>query len=76
MACEKLQGCLFFNDKMPIDTGLGKLYKESFCEGDFASCAGFRVAQELGREKVPQTLYPNMDDEAEELIKEGMAAAE
>ena len=58
------------------ESGLGKLCKENFCEGDFASCTRFRVAQELGREKVPQTLYPNMDDEAEELIKEGMAAAE
>ena len=69
--CELLAGCLFFNDKMPMDSGTGALYKQRYCEGDSSNCARFVVAKELGREKVPVNLYPNMFDRAREIIAEG-----
>lgn len=69
--CELLAGCLFFNDKMPMETGLGSLFKRNYCQGDYSKCARYKVAKTLGREKVPTTLYPNMFDQAERLIAEG-----
>jgi len=66
--CELLAGCLFFNDKMSMEEGIGALYKKNYCQGDNSKCARYMVAKSLGREKVPNDLYPNMHQEAEELI--------
>ncbi len=66
--CELLKGCLFFNDKMAPDKGVGSIYKTTYCLGDSSQCARFRVAKALGREKVPTNLYPNMHERAESLI--------
>lgn len=66
--CVMLKGCLFFNDKMPGDTGLGAIYKKKYCLGDASNCARYMIATTLGRDKVPTNLYPNMDEQARELI--------
>lgn len=66
--CELLQGCLFFNDKMSIEEGIGAMYKKNYCQGDNSKCARYIVAKKLGREKVPADLYPNMVDKANELV--------
>ena len=69
--CKLLAGCAFFNDKMPIDSGLGRLYKKRYCQGgEWLKCARYKVAEVLGRDKVPIDLYPNMFDKAEKIIKE------
>ncbi len=65
--CELLAKCLFFNDKMPETKGIGRMYKDMFCLGNNSNCARFLVAKELGREKVPADLYPNMSDRANQL---------
>lgn len=67
--CELLEGCLFFRDKMPMEYGLGALYKKKYCLDDNTNCARYMVAKALGREKVPVDLYPNMPDRAKELIE-------
>ena len=69
--CELLKGCLFFNDKMPLEVGMGKIFKEKYCQGDNSICARYMVAKSVGREKVPQNLYPNMKDKANEIMKKG-----
>ena len=53
---------------MPIDKGVGLLFKNNYCQGDNSSCAGYMVAKELGKEKVPKTLYPNMVEKARKLL--------
>jgi hypothetical protein len=70
MKCELLEGCIFFNDKMDIESGLGKLYKQRYCEGDNTICARYIVASKIGRQHVPVNLYPNMHEQAEEILKE------
>jgi len=67
--CDLLEGCLFFRDKMPVEYGLGALYKKKYCLGDHTTCSRYMVAKALGREKVPTDLYPNMPDRAKELIE-------
>lgn len=67
-SCDCLQGCPFFNDKMPIDRGIGKIYKDRYCLKNFNDCARHKVFNVLGKEKVPVNLYPNMFDRAESII--------
>ena len=69
--CELLKGCLFFNDKMSMEEGLGAIYKKNYCQGDNSKCARYMIANKLGREKVPIDLYPNMYDRASKIITEG-----
>lgn len=69
--CEFLKGCLFFNDKMPIEKGLGAMYKRSYCQGNNLKCARYMVAKKIGGEKVPTDLYPNMYDRANEITEKG-----
>ena len=69
--CELLKGCLFFNDKMPLDSAMGRIYKQKYCTGDNSICARYMVASQLGRDKVPATMYPNMADQAKVLIAKG-----
>ena len=68
--CEYLEGCPFFNDKMSIEKGLGKLYKERYCLNTYTECARYKVKKKLGGDKVPTNLYPNMHEKAQKLISE------
>jgi len=67
--CEKLEKCPFYQGKMSMDSGLGKMYKQKYCEGDKTSCARYMVATTLGPEFVTEKLFPNMVDTAKNLIE-------
>lgn len=66
--CPLLPGCLFFNDKMQDNSGLGGMFKRKYCLEDNSQCARHMIVKSLGREKVPTNLYPNMLDRAKEII--------
>jgi methyl-accepting chemotaxis protein len=70
MRCENLAGCPFYNNKMSTDSGLGKLYKEKYCESNKNKCARYMVAKTIGKEYVPIDLYPNMHKRAKKIISE------
>ena len=42
----------------------------NYCQGDNLKCARYMVAKKLGKEKVPQDLYPNMVEKAKKLMLE------
>ena len=67
--CELIEKCIFFNDKMQGMPSTAATYKKIYCEQDFEKCARFMVAKALGREKVPEDLFPNQKDRAENIIK-------
>lgn len=67
-ACENLAKCPFYQERMPIDSGLGLMYKQKYCEGDKTICARYKVATTLGKEYVPSDLYPNMEAKADDII--------
>ena len=69
-ACEKLEKCPFYQGKMDINSGLGRMYKEKYCEGDKTICARYMVATQVGPEFVTTALYPNMNSVAEKIIAE------
>jgi hypothetical protein len=70
MECESLKGCPFFNDRMPIDRGLGQIQKKKYCEGDKTRCARYKVASSIGKQNVPLDLYPIMMEKANKIIEE------
>lgn len=73
MKCPKLAGCPFYQEKMPLESGLGALYRKGYCETDNSKCARHIVATSLGPQYVPADLYPNMNKRAEQIIAENSA---
>ncbi len=69
--CVCLQGCPFFNDKMPDNSGMGAIFKKKYCQGDYDKCARYMIFKALGKNKVPENLYPNMHDQAKAVIAKG-----
>ena len=67
--CQCLPKCPFFHDKMKNMPSMANVYKKNYCKGNYTECARYRVFKTLGRDKVPGTLFPNMADEAERIIK-------
>ena len=53
-----------------MDTGIGAMYKNKYCEGDNSTCARCMVATQAGPDYVTDKLYPNMVQQAEEIIKQ------
>lgn len=70
MECQFLSKCPFYNDKMDIESSIGKMYKKRYCLGDKNKCARYKVSTTLGKDLVPSSLYPNMHEKAEKLISE------
>ena len=66
--CENLSKCPFYQGQMAMESGLGSMYKKKYCEGDKLLCARYLIATRLGKEFMPQNLYPNMMDKAKEIL--------
>jgi len=66
--CELIENCVFFNDKMANMPGTAEMFKKKYCKEDNSICARHMVVKAMGREKVPQNLFPNQADEAKRLI--------
>lgn len=69
-ACEKLSKCPFYQGSMDINSGLGSLYKQKYCEGDKTTCARYIIATNLGPEFVTNSIYPNMKALADKMLAE------
>ena len=68
--CELLKTCIFFNDKMQNMPSTAEVIKTRYCRGDYADCARFTIVKTMGREKVPQDLFPNQIEKAREIISD------
>lgn len=66
--CEMLEKCIFFNDKMANMPSTAEVIKLRYCKDDSEGCARFMVCKALGREKVPEELFPNQVDRAKKII--------
>jgi hypothetical protein len=66
--CICLPKCLFFNDKMANMPVMAEHMKQRFCLGNNNECARYKVFTTLGRDKVPENLFPNNYDRALEII--------
>lgn len=72
MGCDRLEGCPFYHDKMPLKHGVGTIFKTKYCNDNFEQCARYKVSQKVGAQFVPNSLYPNMNDVADGIIKEAL----
>ena len=72
MACELMKSCFFFVNS-PADSNAVELLKDVYCRGNQQQCARYRIAQAVGREHVPPTLYPNQTHRVEGIIKKARA---
>lgn len=68
MKCEIDGECYFFQSLIPQQSRMGQIYRERYCEGDRDLCARYRVHMALGEDRVPQSLYPNMEEVADEIV--------
>lgn len=68
MKREKLAGCPFYQEKMPMECGLGAMYHKNYCETDKSKCARYLAAASLRQQRGPTDLYPNMNKRAEQII--------
>ncbi len=72
MACENINRCRFFNDRLENMPAMASMYKKNYCEGEYEKCARYVVCKKLGKEGVPDTLFPNQIDKALKILeKEG-----
>jgi hypothetical protein len=67
--CELLAGCIFFNNQMKDMPSMADLYKKNFCRGDASQCARYVMSKAVGRENVPEDLFPNQMDRAKKLLE-------
>lgn len=67
--CERFEVCAFYDGKITPDKGLGAMYVRKYCAGDSSQCARQMIAKELGPDKVPVQIYPNMHEVAKDLIE-------
>jgi hypothetical protein len=42
--------------------------KKKYCLGDYSACARYMIFKKLGREHVPENLYPHQVEKAEEIL--------
>lgn len=72
MSCPFTQPCPFFNDQLPNTPIVAKLLKRKYClSDDYQTCARYRVLTDKGYQYVPPTLFPDMVEEAEQIINHG-----
>lgn len=60
MACEILEFCKFFKDKMKDLPRTAEYLKDKLCLGNYESCNRFRIFKELGVESIPHDLVPQI----------------
>jgi hypothetical protein len=68
MDCEIIETCIFFNDKMQDMPAMADIFKKNYCRGDNTECARYVVYAAIGRENVPQDLFPNQHARAKEIL--------
>ncbi|MBN1409496.1 MAG: hypothetical protein JW969_01535 [Spirochaetales bacterium] len=70
-ACEFIDKCPFFNDKLDGKQVEVDELKAKYCKDNNLNCARYMVANALGKEKMPPNLYPHEKDRAYQVIAEG-----
>jgi hypothetical protein len=66
--CELLNTCIFFNDKMADMPSTAEVIKIRYCREEYSGCARHMIYKAIGREKVPQDLFPNNTERAKQII--------
>ncbi len=65
-ACEKIEKCQFFNDRMEDMPPTSQTMKDSYCMTDKTGCARYVVS--TAGHPVPPDLFPHMLDRARGIL--------
>lgn len=66
--CAVIDTCPFFNDKLEISTVLADVIKKSYCLDRFSECARLKVLLARGADAVPDDLFPDMQETADDIL--------
>ena len=67
--CPVLEKCRFFNDIVENMPSISESLKEQYCLGDNTECARFRIFTAIGKEHLPDDVFPHEMDKAEKLVR-------
>lgn len=68
--CEFIGGCPFFNDKLNSAPDKVEELKLQYCRNNNLNCARYMVATAIGKEMMPEELYPHEKQRAYLVIAE------
>ena len=68
--CEFINACPFFNDKLNNAPDKVEEMKVKYCRTNNLNCARYMVANALGKEMMPEELYPHEKQRAYLVIAE------
>lgn len=68
--CELIGSCPFYNDQLKGDKNQIEAMKEKYCKLNNLNCARYMIFIALGREKIPEELFPHQKDRAYLLISQ------
>ena len=66
--CDRLESCLFFNDRLDDIPDSVAIQKQQYCQGDYESCARHRVETKLGSTSIPPDLLPEESARADRIV--------
>ncbi len=75
MSCPHCDECTFMSDRLSHMPTVSEMYEHHYCSGDHTGCARFTVADSVGFERVPETLYPNDHEGAQFVIAQQPVSA-
>ena len=62
--CAFMADCPFFNGRMASMPRVAEVYSKRYCSGDSSQCAIYIVSMVLGKEKIPEDLFPSQKERA------------
>jgi UTP-glucose-1-phosphate uridylyltransferase len=67
--CPLLEECRFFNDIIENVPSVSARLKEQYCLGDNSTCARLLVSAEIGKEHLPDDVFPHEMEKAQKIIR-------
>lgn len=69
ISCELLEQCLFFSEPTAQMPSTAKALKARYCTGGgHHACARYIISRKLGKEQIPEDLFPNQLDRLLEVL--------
>ena len=67
--CPVLKQCRFFNDIIEDVPSISETLKNEYCLGDNSQCARYLIFLAIGKEHLPDDVFPHEVDKAEKIIR-------
>ena len=67
--CLLLKECRFFNDIIENIPSVSESLKNEYCLGDHTTCARFLIFKAIGKEYLPDEVFPHEAQKAAKIIR-------